>query len=1022
MEVGRMDLNRKTKLINWLKSTKGRGTVGVLFLVLVLAAMILFLPRLGKPPVAENTTTEEHMLTTIPAVTEEGKTPTPSEDETRGIYIASVLNLNFPSKPGLGEDALKSEMDAILSEAQRTGFDTVYFQVRPTGDALYPSQIFPSSRYLVKEEGDPIPFDVLSYFIEKASSMGIDTVAWVNPYRITNFTSDSKEEAIKALSPQNPASQHPDWTVFYGGKLYYNPALGEVRNLIASGLEELCAYDLKGILYDDYFYPYPVSGEVFDDQLSYVASSSALSLEDWRRDNVNKMVKLSYDTIKRIKPEMTFGVSPFGIWQNASSTPAGSDTKGMEAYSSLYCDALAWIEGEYVDYIAPQIYWERGNAAADFATLCRWWSAQVDGTKVKLMISHAAYKAGEFELGGEEIALQIQYARNYMNSVGNIQYGFADIQKNTGGVRTALQNLYADPYEEEEFDSGITGIRFARPTNGGTSTLSAEFVTAASDPAYPVYSKYGKVGRTKSGFFSVLMPLTQGNNTLTFTQNGKDYTLKVKKTTASTSNTMKSFQIESITPSDEDGVVVLAGESFPVSVTAPANCTVTVELNGKKTQLKATLKPTGSGLRREVYRGEISAPSISGGDDFESFGFLSVTCSNGENTVTREGSEVFVIPEDLPVLGRVTKDYSYLKISPDSSFYDDYTPASLGMTDRIVGFYEGYWKLGFGGYVAKEEMEVLKGSELSDSVLTEVVATANDKTVDFALNLGSCPALDVSIDGVTVLVKLFRTDLSCNEDVVLPENNFLFRSCKVRSDSADNTVTLVFQLKNVNNYYGFTHVYTDSGLVLKFTQPQALPEGDKPLEGKRIVVDAGHGGTDSGAMGFLQGHNEEDLNLRIALLLRDRLEELGAQVTMSRTEDTTVSLTDRMELLNTTVPDFSVSVHHNSTNETKDANKARGTLGLYWSPSGVSLSRAVQQSVSDAIHSYDEGSRSQKLALCRNHRFPQMLLETSYICSPAEFQWAMRSDYSKTCADAIAEGILDWYEMQEGYLTQGEGA
>ena len=374
--------------------------------------------------------------------------PSLSEQEIRGVYIATVQNINFPSKSGLPEDALKSELNSILEVSEKTGFNTIYFQVRPTADALYESKIFPSSRNLVENEGDPLSFDPLSYLIEAAKPYGIRIVAWVNPYRITNSKAPSKEAALATLSEKNPAKMHPDWCVFHDGKLYFNPAISEVQALISEGVREIVeGYDVAGVLFDDYFYPYPVAGIEFEDQKEYLQSNSSLSLSDWRRENVNQMVKRVFYTIKESNPDLTFGISPFGIWQNSTSHPEGSQTRGLEAYSSLYCDAIAWIEGGYIDYIAPQIYWEKGFSAADFITLCDWWESKTKGTGVGLVISHAAYKAGDFSLGGEEISNQILYAKNEIESHGSIQYGFADIQKNTSGVRDQIQSVYADQSE-----------------------------------------------------------------------------------------------------------------------------------------------------------------------------------------------------------------------------------------------------------------------------------------------------------------------------------------------------------------------------------------------------------------------------------------------------------------------------------------------------------------------------------------------------------------------------------------------
>lgn len=989
-------------------------TVILLSVILCVIGVIFFWDKFAPPLfVAE---TEEP---TEEKVTKEKPQAVVMDDEIRGVYIASVSNINFPSRSDLSVEALRGELDAIVENSRRIGFDTIYFQARPSGDALYDSALFPTSRYLSGTEGKSVGFDPLAYLIERAAEYDMEVVAWVNPYRVTAFKSDSKEEALEKLSAENFAKQHPEHTVFYGGKLYYDPASEEVRNLIADGVKEICeGYDVAGILFDDYFYPYPVDGEAFDDQKSFDAANTDLSLKDWRRENVNQMVKLTYDTVKSVSSELTFGISPFGIWKNSSSDPRGSDTRGLEAYSELYCDALAWIEGGYIDYISPQIYWERGYSAADFATLTRWWSAQVDGTGVKLVISHAAYRAGEFKLGGDELAQQIQYARTYMGSCGNIQYGYEDIRKNTAGVSDSLTELYKDSYKEESQGVTTEGVAFVYPGSGVKTTDSARFVTLRSDPSAPVYSDTGKVARTKSGFATILMPLSVGKNTLTLTQNGVDYSLSVTRLETSSPSTLKKFQIQSVTPSAEDGVLASSGAEIPVSVTAPRDCQVSVSLGDKSVTLKPTLNQKGSGdLIKEVYEGSIGVPFISEGDAPVSVGKLVYNVSGTEKNLTLEGAEVQVLPAGIPATVTVSKDYSYLKISPDSSFYDDYLPASAGMQDEWIAEFDGYYQLAFGGFVSKDSASVQTGVLPSNSVLTEALLTDGEKTTDLKLTVGAAPPVDVKVEEDTVKITLFSTECTLDRKLTLSSNP-LFKSAEVYFDEEKSSTVFTLRLISEKNYYGFDHVYSDGAVVFSFCEPSALADGEKPLQGKRIVVDAGHGGTDTGAMGYLAEANEKDLNLAISLVLREKLEELGATVIMSRTDDTTVSLTERMALLQEVSPDLSISVHHNSVNEATDANTARGTLGLYWSPAGLSLAEYVQKGVPQALAIRDVGVRSQKLALCRNHRFPQTLVETSFICAPAEYEAALRSDYSEKCAEAMVQGVLDWYGMQEDFLKE----
>ncbi len=980
----------------------------VILLVCFLAVGCFFFWKFLIPfPKAPNLTQEKQ--------TEEAPQNVVADDEIRGVYIASVANINFPSKSGLSEDALRGELDAIVENSRRIGFDTIYFQARPSADALYDSALFPASRYLSGKEGAKIDLDPLAYIIEKATEYDMKVVAWVNPYRVTAFKSASKEEALEALSEENFAKKHPEHTVFYGGKLYFNPASKEVRKLIADGVKEICqGYDVAGILFDDYFYPYPADGEKFDDSASFASSDTNLSLENWRRDNVNQMVHLIYDTVKAVSRDLTFGISPFGIWKNASSDPRGSDTRGLEAYSQLYCDALAWIEGGYIDYISPQIYWERGYSAADFATLTRWWSAQVDGTGVKLVISHAAYRAGDFKLGGEELAQQIQYARSYMGSCGNIQYGYEDITKNTAGVCDALTRLYKESFNEE-VQSTVEGVSFIYPGKEVKTADSARFVTIRTDPNYPVYGETGKVARTKSGFATVLMPLSVGNNTLTLKQNGKDYSLSVTRTDSISPTTLEKFQIQSVTPSVEDGVLASSGAEIPVRVTAPRDCSVFVSLGNESVSLKPTLNQKGAGeYVKEVYEGSIAVPFVSVGDAPVSTGKLIYTVC-GEKQLSQEGAEVMVIPASLSACATVTENYSYLKIAPDSSFYDDYTPASVGMTDEVIASYDGFYQLAFGGFVSKKFASFQMGTFVQESVLTKSEFVSGIKTCDLKLTLGAAPPLDVKVEEDRVKITFFSTECALEKAIRL-ESNPLFASARVDYDEESGSTCIELKLKNAQNFYGFDHTYADGMVTISFRAPSALAKGEKPLAGKRIVVDPGHGGTELGAYGFLSDYNEKDLNLAISLLLREKLEEMGAEVVMSRSDDSTVSLTERMNLLQRESPDLSISVHHNSVNEATDANTARGTLGLYWSAAGRSLAECVQRGIPRALAIRDIGVRTQKLALCRNHRFPQTLVETSFICAPAEYEAALRGDYAQICANAMVQGVLDWYRMQENFL------
>lgn len=397
------------------------------------------------------TPVELHTSDTTPIPEEEQMPPAEQlkeSEELCGIWIATAMNINFPSKPGLSAKELAAEIDDIITSAKELSANAIFFQVRPSGDAFYPSEIFPTSIYLTGEEGAELPegFDVLRYLITCAHENGIAVHAWVNPLRATIYTDD-----IDNLSESHPAKLHPEYAVRYeDSRLYFDPGIPEVRQLIADGVSELASnYKLDGIVFDDYFYPYPTTDKngknaEFDDSETYLSYGEGYSsLEDFRRDNVNKMVKECYDAIKSADPDCKFGIAPFGIWKNDSGINGGSKTNGLSSYYDIFCDPLAWVEGGYIDYLAPQIYWEQDNSRAPFNELCDWWNNALGDTEVEYYISYAAYRyENDWDDPSGEITAQISYAREKDEYRGGILYGYDQIKRNVLGIKDEIKSLF----------------------------------------------------------------------------------------------------------------------------------------------------------------------------------------------------------------------------------------------------------------------------------------------------------------------------------------------------------------------------------------------------------------------------------------------------------------------------------------------------------------------------------------------------------------------------------------------------
>ena len=315
------------------------------------------------------------------------------EKEFRGAWVSSVYNLDWPSTKGLGIDQQKVEYIALLDDLQDTGINAVIVQVKPAADALYPSKHAPWSEYLTGTQGKSPGYDPLAFMIEEAHRRNMEFHAWFNPFRVT--TSTTKKDK---LAWNNVAKLQPEWIIEYDNKLFLDPGMPEVRAYVRDTvLEVVKNYDIDAVHFDDYFYPYPDSKKRdFPDQKSFNKYGGGYKHKaDWRRYNINAMIKDISIAIKNTKENVRFGISPFGVWRNASDTPKGSDTKAyIRSYDTLYADTRYWAYVGWIDYIVPQIYWNIGFAPACYEKTLKWWVKELEDKPVDLYVGQALYKVG----------------------------------------------------------------------------------------------------------------------------------------------------------------------------------------------------------------------------------------------------------------------------------------------------------------------------------------------------------------------------------------------------------------------------------------------------------------------------------------------------------------------------------------------------------------------------------------------------------------------------------------------------
>jgi uncharacterized lipoprotein YddW (UPF0748 family) len=356
--------------------------------------------------------------------------------EFRGAWI-HVIHQNQYKTMSVPE--MKTYLTVLLDSMQSCHINAIVFQVRPTADAFYESEIEPWSRYLTGKQGQAPEgrFDPMSFMIEETHNRGMEFHAWLNPYRVTSTDTDT-------LHPSHIYYTHPERFLRYGKQLYFDPGLPENRAFICRVVEDITArYDVDAIHMDDYFYPYPLEGEPFPDDGSFnrYAAAQGFALDrrnDWRRNNVNDLIREIKETIVRTKPWVRFGVSPFGIYRNKKSTPdgSGSDTNGLQNYDDLYADVKRWVEAGWVDYNIPQLYWEIGHPRADYEVLNRWWAVNNGGAHL-----YIGQSVGN-TMKNNQLARKMELIRSTPGIYGNCFWPAYDLLHNTGGIADSIKNSY----------------------------------------------------------------------------------------------------------------------------------------------------------------------------------------------------------------------------------------------------------------------------------------------------------------------------------------------------------------------------------------------------------------------------------------------------------------------------------------------------------------------------------------------------------------------------------------------------
>jgi uncharacterized lipoprotein YddW (UPF0748 family) len=424
--------------------------------------------------------------------------------EFRGAWVHVIGQGRYAQ---MSTRQMKQYFTDLLDQLQACNINTLIFQVRPAADAFYRSDIEPWSRYLTGVQGKAPEgnFDPMAFLVEEAHKRNMEFHAWLNPYRVTASEND-------ALCESHIYYRYPERFIKYGHQIFFDPGMPENRKHICSVVRDIInRYDVDAIHFDDYFYPYPVAGERFQDDYTFRAYAakqgfSNSQLGDWRRHNVSLLIEQIHTTIMRSRPWVRFGISPFGIYRNKKNTPdgSGSETNGLQNYDDLYADVLLWAKNGWIDYLVPQVYWEIGYAPADYQKLVSWWNDNLPAGQLYIgqNIERTVNRTDPVNSSKNQLPRKMKLERSQPNVAGNCWWPGYDIAANKGGIADSLQYNYQ---RYPALIPAFTYLHNKRPKD--VKSLKAEWTADGyaltwkrnGDPADPEHAQYYVVYRFSNG-------------------------------------------------------------------------------------------------------------------------------------------------------------------------------------------------------------------------------------------------------------------------------------------------------------------------------------------------------------------------------------------------------------------------------------------------------------------------------------------------------------------------------------------
>lgn len=891
------------------------------------------------------------------------------DEPIKGVIVRTKGAKDLSSGQVATADSLKGELEDAVTAAVQSGLNAIFFEARPDAQLLYQSQILPQIP-LYKNYSEIGKFDALEYLVEKAAGQGIAVYAVMSPYLLAD-----KDKAADLQASANYKAYQDISLPASDGSLIINPANKNGMELIAkAGAELLNRYPIAGLVFDS----------LFQDSVLQLQKNRNFAAE------LMSLIRGSSDSGKGQKlgiaiPASNENMAQYLLAENLQELGATDFVTSYVDSSSAYLDSAANI---------------RAKAGSANVITLNTLSANGKNPDAAALI-------------GNNRDLSYQVTANSINGMGGFVIdSYSSLRRNQN---TIAQEVNAD-YSEILAYLDSSGLDFPqelsvnRPSGDLQTWYQQYFIMGTSDPSLPLLMDGKEVERygTK-GAFGILVNLAAGKNTFTFTQGGAAETVVISRVTGSSQpSPISAITQSSMFPSADD--VVFSDSSISLKCVAPAGSSVTASVAGQTVPLAQAAETAQAGIPA-TFSGKLPFPAEYDANGVFPVGPVTYTLTYGGKTTEYTSSgNLFLAGAGTPVKVKV-KNYMANVLVNYKVPGDFVTALKIGAVDSIVPSEESYassgdefFALSSGGYISKRDVEILDGSPSVINQVSKAVLQETAQGEQLILTGTVSPVYHANQTEAGFSVELFQTGLDPTQISVAGSQLIQ----KIGVTQNQGSVTLDFTLKNPLWGYDVSFNGADTIIFIK-RAPELSGSAAYPLKGVTVVLDPGHGGTDSGALGITgaEGPTESNLNDIVSQVTRMRLEQLGAEVQMTRTDDTFIGLDDRMIYTDGVLPDFFIAVHHNSTAENTDSNKAKGVEVYFHTPYSQAFSDNMLEAVSAATGRMKRQSMISYFRVVRTTYAPAVLLETGFVPNPAEYEQLCDPVVIMNTAEGICNGIIN---------------